>query len=118
MKIVFRVDSSNLIGSGHFYRCRTLALVMQKRGIDVLFISRNLEGNLNYILIEDKVPYVLLPELSTYSPLDLDAKENKYLKWLGVSIDTDAEETIQTISKLKPDWLIIDHYSLNIQWEK
>jgi len=40
--------------------------------------------------------------------------------WLGTSRASDAEETIEKIKALdqKPDWLVVDHYALDEQWEK
>ena len=48
MKVVFRVDSSTDMSSGHIMRCLALASVMKKeKGIDIQFISRKYKGNLN-----------------------------------------------------------------------
>ena len=44
--VVIRVDSSELIGSGHLMRCLTLAERMRNDGINVRFICRDLAGNL------------------------------------------------------------------------
>ena len=53
MKIVIRVDSSALIGSGHLIRCLTLAQRYRDEGDEVLFICRNLVGNYkNYTMHE------------------------------------------------------------------
>ncbi len=45
---------------------------------------------------------------------------NGYERWLTVSKNRDAEETILQIKKLlgKVDWLVIDSYALDIAWEQ
>ena len=48
--IVFRVDSSTEIGSGHVMRCLTLADKLKESGKPSLFISADLEGNLGALV--------------------------------------------------------------------
>ena len=38
MNVVIRVDSSNIIGTGHIYRTLSLAEKLKKRKISVIFI--------------------------------------------------------------------------------
>ena len=55
MNVSFRVDSSNKIGIGHLMRCLTLADELSKQNHDVVFICRELTGNLitliNYLVL-------------------------------------------------------------------
>ena len=44
--IVFRVDASLKIGTGHVMRCLTLANLLKKKFVDVSFICREHKGNL------------------------------------------------------------------------
>ena len=46
MRVVFRVDASLQMGTGHVMRCLTLAEVFKVNGANVEFISRKHEGNL------------------------------------------------------------------------
>ena len=50
MKIAFRVDASNEIGTGHVIRCITLAKLFKERGADIQFICRPHEGNLSELI--------------------------------------------------------------------
>ena len=52
MKIIIRTDASFKIGSGHIMRCLNLASRLRKVGLDVTFISRNLPGNMNSLILE------------------------------------------------------------------
>lgn len=107
MEIVIRTDASIRIGSGHVMRCLTLASLLRDKGGEVSFISRELPGHLcDYI--EEK-GYVLfrLPE----------PKQND--GWLGISRETDAVQTVDILQQVKKnvDWLIVDHYGLDLSWE-
>lgn len=49
---MFRCDASVRIGSGHVMRCLTLADELKKKGVNTVFISRELKGNLFNIIRE------------------------------------------------------------------
>ena len=57
---------------------------------------------------------IRIPKTKKFPNLEKD----DYASWLGVSEEEDAKQTIHTIANKKPDWLIIDHYSLGEKWEK
>ena len=46
MRVVFRVDASLKMGTGHVMRCLTLAQVLKENGVNVEFICRQHKGNL------------------------------------------------------------------------
>ena len=99
MKIVFRTDSSMDIGTGHVMRCLTLADELRERGADVSFVCRKAPGNLIQH-IEDK-GYRVYP-----LPPDID-----------LSVDKDLTQKILQKQTELIDWLIIDHYEIDILWE-
>ncbi|MCL6601298.1 MAG: UDP-2,4-diacetamido-2,4,6-trideoxy-beta-L-altropyranose hydrolase [Paenibacillus sp.] len=109
MNIIFRVDSSYEMGTGHVMRCLTLANELKKEKAKVSFICRELPGNLaNYI--RDKGYHVFLLPFQS---------DRTYASWLQVDWETDAMETAQILIKCSPvDWLIIDHYGIDYRWEK
>jgi len=41
-----------------------------------------------------------------------------YSDWLGVTWQKDAEQTVEKLTSLKPNWLIVDHYALDSNWHK
>ena len=118
MRVVFRVDASTKMGSGHVMRCLTLAEELEKNGSDVSFISRAHEGNLNHLISKKGFQ---IHELQNSISTKLNKKSIKgdnYDRWLGATEDKDAQETIKAIGIDKPDWLIVDHYALSEKWEK
>ena len=119
MKVVFRVDASLQIGSGHVMRCLTLADELKKTGAKITFITRDHPGNLNQ-LIENKghsLEVLSPPSISDDLQADFVNPRIEYLKWLGVPEFKDASETIAKLEKNKPSWLIVDHYGLGLEWE-
>jgi UDP-2,4-diacetamido-2,4,6-trideoxy-beta-L-altropyranose hydrolase len=114
MNFVFRVDSSIRIGTGHIMRCLTLAEELRRRGAQVRFVCREQAGSPVAILRQRGMPVTLLPPPRI---LDNDPTEN-YSAWLGATPTKDAEQTITALAGEQPDWLVIDHYGIDIQWEQ
>ena len=114
MKIAFRTDASNQIGTGHFMRCLTLADELKKQGIHIRFISRNLPPHLSKMLDAKGVEYTLLSTDATEVPIDQLAHSS----WLGTSQAQDAQVTIQALADQSWDWIIVDHYALDERWER
>lgn len=120
MRIAFRTDSSLQIGTGHMMRCLTLADELSRRGHDVLFVCRELVGNING-LVRDRGHR--LETLPIPAPSEVQAGDDRDLAhaaWLGVSWDTDAEQTgavLDHVCSGRVDWLIVDHYALGTRWE-
>ena len=59
-KVAIRVDSSELIGGGHIFRCIYLAKALKQKGYEILFISKNLKGNINHIIRKNKFKIKIL----------------------------------------------------------
>ena len=113
MKIVFRVDASTRMGIGHFMRCLTLAEVLRERGVQARFICREHTGNLIALLRQKAIPVTALP-----APAINDTSGEDYAAWLGVTQAEDAEQTIEALNGERPDWLAVDHYGLDVEWEQ
>ncbi len=113
MKVVIRADASLQMGAGHIMRCLTLAKELEKQGAEVEFICRAHVGNLiEHIEQQGFRGYVL--------PLSQNAVADEGLygsKWLGVTQQEDAVLCLPILEKIKPDWLIVDHYSLDQKWQ-
>ncbi len=116
MKVVIRADASVDIGSGHIMRCLTLASGLSGSGAEVSFISRELAGNMCDLIEAKGFKVYRLPEPQGEFKA---SGTGLYEKWLGVDKNEDAKDTIEALSKgPRPDWLIIDHYAIDIVWEK
>ena len=112
LRVAFRVDASQQIGTGHVMRCLTLAKGLAKQGANITFISRHLPDYLQELVISSGFSLNILNGGSQ----QLD--ELAHANWLGTSQQQDAEETISALATSTWDWLIIDHYALDIRWEK
>jgi len=115
--VVFRTDASIQIGTGHVMRCLTLANELTRQGHECWFVCREHPGNLADLIASQGHGLTLLPAPSNYSLEEKDASSDDYSLWLGVSWQEDARQTLDVISPLKPDWLVVDHYGLDAQWE-
>jgi UDP-2,4-diacetamido-2,4,6-trideoxy-beta-L-altropyranose hydrolase len=116
MKAVFRVDSSNFIGFGHLIRCLTLANVLRQRGVECSFVCRDHAGNIASKISDSgfKLFLLALPNATATST----GSELKYGSWLGCSWQRDADKTNEILRAIQPEWLIVDHYSIDVKWEK
>ena len=108
MKVVFRVDASLQMGTGHVMRCLTLANELQQQNHKIFFICRELTGN-HILLI--KYPVLVLPKNDNFQ------SDSLYLNWLGATQEQDAEQTIKVIPK-NTNLLIVDSYALDEIWHK
>lgn len=121
MYLVFiRADASSLIGSGHVMRCLTLAQRLRKeQNAKVIFIMRNLSGNLIDVVRKQRFAVFVLP------PADEDYKLDGYGLWLTVPMEVDAQQTIEVLQHYLQehdcdvaDRLLVDSYALDEQWER
>ncbi|MEP3635853.1 MAG: UDP-2,4-diacetamido-2,4,6-trideoxy-beta-L-altropyranose hydrolase [Paracoccaceae bacterium] len=91
--VVFRADSSLVIGTGHLMRCLTLADALYKRGVNSHFLTRDLEGSASEIIVE---------------------------RGFGLHVlSTDGPEPVRSLTaQLNADWLVVDNYRLDATWER
>ncbi|WP_257264246.1 UDP-2,4-diacetamido-2,4,6-trideoxy-beta-L-altropyranose hydrolase [Endozoicomonas sp. ONNA2] len=116
MNVVFRVDASIEIGTGHVYRCLTLADALKKAGYLCHFICREHHGHLGPLIRQKNFRLTLLPVNQ-----DENIHRESYQTWLGGDWVEDAKLTEKAIkdSNIKEvDLLIVDHYSLDNHWQK
>ena len=116
MRVVIRTDSSAEISTGHVMRCLTLAEGLAARGDEVMFICRDLPGNVGTVIESRGF------ELHRLPTVDNDARDRLkgYERWLTVTEEEDAAQTVLAIKGQNAvlDWLIVDHYGLGRGWEK
>ena len=117
MRVIFRADSSTIMGSGHLMRCLTLAKLMRGCGnVDIFFICRDLEGNIASVVSDNDFNLIMLSNAEHNSNL------SGYEAWLTVSQEQDADETIDAVGSISSerhvDYVIVDSYAIDEIWEK
>ena len=117
MKVTFRTDASIQIGTGHVMRCLTLANELTRQGHECWFVCREHLGHLGDLIVSQGHGLTLFPVRKNHLPPEQDTASDDYALWLGVPWQEDARQTLDVISPLKPDWLVVDHYALDTQWE-
>lgn len=111
LSVVFRLDVSAKIGTGHFMRCFTLAQELSARQASIHFIVRYLP---EYFAEKLKASGFRLTRLSIENKVN--SNESGYSSWLGVNQETDADQTLSFLSQ-QVDLIVIDHYAISASWE-
>lgn len=113
MDICFRVDSLVAIGTGHLFRCLTLACELKKRmsNVRIAFVSTEMPADL-----------VRLVTLQGFVFLKIDrycSKTENHI-WCMDTMRADANLSLNLIKDYfgEIDWLIVDHYNIDYEWEK
>ena len=89
--ILFRADSSSTVGTGHIMR--DIVLAKQYKKSKIIFVTQNLDGNINHKIVEAGYKVELL-------------KSNKI------------KEFIELVRKYNTDLVVIDHYGIDYKYEK
>lgn len=113
MNVVMRVDASLDIGTGHVYRCLTLADALRGQGAECHFICREHPGHLMALIAERGYPVHSLGEPAAVAAVGTLA----HAQWLGCSQEQDASDCAALLPSLRADWLVVDHYGLDAQWQ-
>ena len=93
MNIIFRADSSSLIGTGHIMRDLVLANKYLKNGHKIIFATQNLNGNINNKITESGFELILL-------------NSNSF------------EEFNEIIKNNNINMVVIDSYNIDYKFEK
>ncbi|OGT89705.1 MAG: UDP-2,4-diacetamido-2,4,6-trideoxy-beta-L-altropyranose hydrolase [Gammaproteobacteria bacterium RIFOXYA12_FULL_61_12] len=120
MRIAFRADASRQIGSGHVMRCLTLANDLRERDCTCLFVYREHPGNLLELVRQQGFEAIGLPLCDAADSLSgkLPASRLAHADWLGANWQTDAEQTLAALGGEFVDWLVVDHYAIDSEWEQ
>ncbi|MCK5831379.1 MAG: UDP-2,4-diacetamido-2,4,6-trideoxy-beta-L-altropyranose hydrolase [Methylococcales bacterium] len=102
--IFFRADANSKLGFGHLMRCIYLAVFLKDRGVSVYFISQSLPEFIIDKLKLLEIPIYILPDKDLYTQENSKADVKNIVDKIG-------------LMKIKPDWLVIDHYSIDSFWE-
>jgi len=113
VKIIFRVDASFLIGSGHVMRCLVLADALSKKGHQIQFACSPLEGDMRTVIRERGFNVITLaePKQIIEPQYDADCKA-----WLQKSVAEDAKDFLAAIKAA--DLVVTDHYAIDAEWQE
>jgi UDP-2,4-diacetamido-2,4,6-trideoxy-beta-L-altropyranose hydrolase len=111
MKIFIRVDASKDIGTGHLNRCLNLADALRLKGCQSLFAINNASLGLQEKITKRGHKTASLGSdfsnvTNSLSPANI---EQQLL---------DAESCSKLLEEYQPDFLIVDHYNLDYNWER
>lgn len=109
MILAFRVDAATIIGSGHVMRCLALAQALKLCGHECIFVCRLHSGHLNEHIAALGFQVISLPAANE-PEMFIDT-------WLGCSWQEDAQQTLSALQNMPIDWLVVDHYAIDQQWE-
>ena len=117
MQIVFRVDASAVVGTGHLKRCLALAEALEEAGAEVSLVVRAIDSVAAQVLAHTTwaVKWLSQPEPPATT---LSADDPPHASWAGVSWQQDARETVDALSTQPPDWLVLDHYAFDARWHQ
>ena len=105
MNIFFRVDASESIGGGHFFRCISIAVALKKRGHLCSFICQEINDYFSSILDYHSFELIDLPKNSLISDKD------------QLFEASNLTEKIKK-NKIHIDVLFVDVYKINAVWEE
>ena len=89
--LLFRADSSSTIGTGHIMR--DLVLAKQYDDANIIFVTQELDGNINHKVIEAGYKIELLQS-------------------------NDVKEFIKVVEKYRADLVVIDNYQIDYKYEQ
>lgn len=113
MRVVFRVDASIHIGSGHVMRCLVLAQELKRIGYNVLFATREQKADLNTLINTRGYEVIALQKPYEWSTPN---HSSDYAAWLQVS---EEQDSLDFIKKVKyADLVIVDHYGIGATWHE
>lgn len=103
-------------------RCLTLAQVLRNQGANCRFICREHAGSLLDLIRQrgfEAQPLPMQAVLQEKLVQQDGANENilAHAAWLGADWKIDVEQTKNAIGDVVVDWLIVDHYALDVRWE-
>jgi UDP-2,4-diacetamido-2,4,6-trideoxy-beta-L-altropyranose hydrolase len=100
--VLIRVDANQQIGTGHLYRTLALAGGLKTEGFTVIFALRSPHCQVVDLVCKFGHSYEIVPALHAFNRFN------------------DAIQIIKLIrlKKIRPEWVIVDHYELDGIWEQ
>ncbi|GAB6039337.1 UDP-2,4-diacetamido-2,4,6-trideoxy-beta-L-altropyranose hydrolase [Endothiovibrio diazotrophicus] len=109
-RILFRVDASQAIGTGHLMRCLTLAERLRERGAESLFLCAAHDDGAARLVDGRRLQW-----LPGEPALDAGGPRGEALE---LARRRDALGTLALLGHFRPAALVVDHYRLDASWER
>jgi UDP-2,4-diacetamido-2,4,6-trideoxy-beta-L-altropyranose hydrolase len=103
------------MGAGHLQRCMTLADALRERGAHSTFVCRSLPEQFDGTLANKGHDLI---RLGPAGETPVQESTPPHAAWLGTSQHEDARQTAAALRQAHPDWLVADHYALDVRWER
>ena len=116
-QIAIRCDYSSHIGSGHLFRCLTLANQLNSIGKKVLFVSANPDPRQRFGL-DFPHDWKELPDPGQGNRPSAEDTAGNHAHFLTYPQEEDAELFLQTVAGAPLEWIIVDHYGLDRKWHQ
>ena len=116
--VIFRTDASLEIGTGHVMRCLTLASVLRERGVLCQFVCREHPGHLVDQIRHRGFDAYVLPFVCKLASGGTLPGSSQSAHLPGTDWVTDAQQTRDLLNDTLVDYLIVDHYALDVNWER
>jgi len=117
MRVAVRVDATSQMGTGHVMRCLTLVNALAKEGASIRFICREILPDLEKLILNSGHELVNLQATASSVSSEALGKQLPHSHWLHSSQQQDAADTIVSLSDSMWDWMVVDHYALDHEWE-
>ncbi|MEL6706958.1 MAG: UDP-2,4-diacetamido-2,4,6-trideoxy-beta-L-altropyranose hydrolase [Pseudomonadota bacterium] len=114
--MLFRVDASQEMGTGHVCRCLALAHALRTQGEEVAFVTRAL-GLDTHGVIESE-GFRVLATLPRPGGAFAPDPAISHSVWGQVPQDQDAVETVEAARNWAPDWVVVDSYAFDARWHR
>lgn len=116
MRVLFRVDASQAMGTGHVHRCLALAHALRAQGEEVAFVTRALGLDTTGVINGERFRVIatLPPPSGAFEPDPVIP----HSAWGQMPQDQDAAETIEAARQWAPDWLVVDSYAFEARWHR
>ncbi|VEE63431.1 Spore coat polysaccharide biosynthesis protein, predicted glycosyltransferase [Shewanella putrefaciens] len=124
MRVVFRVDASLVIGSGHVIRCLTFAKALRSvfPCVDVTFICQSVAGNMNDYIRGQGFDVIELCDIGANSSVVNSSKLVEITKGIEVLSEqvqlTQAKRCLRLLEDGMVNLLIVDHYQLSAPFSR
>lgn len=112
MRVALRADASVRIGTGHVMRTLTLADALAARGATCTFLCRHLPDALAARITAAGHGLHRLP------PAPQGCDDLAHSPWLETTMAHDAAACAPVLAELRPDWLVVDNYALDVRWTR